>query len=65
VMGRAKVKIAVEAGIRQGWDALMGPEGTFIGMSGFGASGPAGKVFQHFGITADAIVAAARTRVKR
>ncbi len=62
VLGRAKVKIAVEAGIRQGWDALIGPEGTFIGMSGFGASGPAGKVFQHFGITAEAIVAAAARR---
>ncbi|HRE22494.1 MAG TPA: transketolase [Rhabdaerophilum sp.] len=65
VIGRAKVKIAIEAGVRQGWDAVIGPEGAFIGMEGFGASGPAGKVFAHFGITAEAIVAAAKARVKR
>ncbi len=65
VIGRAKVKIAIEAGVRQGWDAIIGNDGAFIGMEGFGASGPAGKVFAHFGITAEAIVAAAKARVQR
>jgi transketolase len=65
VIGRAKVKIGVEAAIRMGWDALIGTDGVFIGMDGFGASGPAAKVYQHFGITAEAIVEAARTRIKR
>lgn len=53
-------KIAVEAAIRQGWDALIGPHGTFIGMKGFGDSAPAEVLFEHFGITADAIIAAAQ-----
>jgi transketolase len=53
-------KIAVEAAIRQGWDAIIGGHGTFIGMKGFGESAPAETLFNHFGITADAIVAAAQ-----
>ncbi|KAF0229531.1 MAG: hypothetical protein FD175_1869 [Beijerinckiaceae bacterium] len=65
VIGRPKVKIAIEAGIRLGWDAIIGADGTFIGMEGFGASGPAGKVYQHFGITAEAVVAAAKGKLKR
>ncbi len=65
VIGRAKVKIAVEAGIRLGWDAVIGPDGAFIGMAGFGASGPAPAVFKHFGITQEAVVAAALARLKR
>ena len=65
VIGRAKVKIGVEAGIRLGWDAIIGSDGTFIGMEGFGASGPAGKVYQHFGITPEAVVSAAKAKLKR
>jgi transketolase len=65
IIGRARVKIGVEAAIRMGWDAMIGTDGVFIGMDGFGASGPASKVYQQFGITAEAIVAAAKARVKR
>ena len=65
VIGRAKVKIGIEAGVRQGWDQIIGADGTFIGMSSFGASGPAGKVYQHFGITAEAIVSAAKDTLRR
>ena len=53
-------KIAVEAAIRQGWDAIIGPHGSFIGMTGFGESAPAEKLYEHFGITAEAIVKAAK-----
>ncbi|MBB3595541.1 transketolase [Rhizobium sp. BK529] len=63
IIGNSPVKIAVEAAVREGWDAFIGPEGTFVGMKGFGASGPAKKVFEHFGITADAVVAAAEARL--
>jgi transketolase len=63
VIGNSPVKIAVEAAVREGWDAFIGPEGTFVGMKGFGASGPAKKVFEHFGITADAVVAAAEANL--
>jgi len=53
------VKVACEAAIRQGWDALIGPKGKFVGMKGFGESAPAEVLYKHFGITTDAIVAAA------
>ncbi|MAZ16016.1 MAG: transketolase [Ahrensia sp.] len=63
IIGNAKVKIAVEAGIRQGWDAIIGLEGAFIGMDSFGASGPYKELYAHFGITPEAIVNAAETRI--
>ncbi len=59
VIGDAKVKIAVEAGIRQGWDAIIGSDGIFIGMTGFGASAPAKELYRHFGITAEKVAQAA------
>ena len=61
IIGEEPVRIAIEAGVRQGWDAIIGTEGTFIGMSTFGASGPYDKLYEHFGITADAAVKAAVT----
>ncbi|MBO0662062.1 transketolase [Jiella sp. MQZ9-1] len=57
------LKVAIEAGIRQGWDELIGRDGIFIGMTGFGASGPAPELYAHFGITADALVAAVNARL--
>lgn len=48
-------KIAIEAGIRQGWDRYIGPHGHFIGMHGFGLSAPAKDLYSFFGITSDAI----------
>ncbi|MCW5697644.1 MAG: transketolase [Bauldia sp.] len=62
VLGTAP-RVAVEAAVRQSWDRYLGDEGEFIGMSGFGASGPAEKLFEHFGITADAVAGAARRLV--
>ena len=58
--GDNSVKIAVEAAIRQGWDAVIGRDGKFIGMKSFGDSAPAGTLYKHFGITAEAIVEAAK-----
>ena len=63
VIGAAPVKIAVEAGIRQGWDAIIGSDGLFVGMTGFGASGRIEDLYRHFGITAEAVVAAVETRL--
>jgi transketolase len=51
------VRVACEAGIRQSWDKYLGMDGHFVGMSSFGASGPAGTLYKHFKITADQIVA--------
>ncbi|MCA9236773.1 MAG: transketolase [Planctomycetales bacterium] len=55
-----KARVVVEAGVRQGWDRYIGDQGEFVGMSGFGASAPAGTVFEKMGITVDAVVAAAK-----
>jgi len=63
MIGGAPVRIAVEAGIRQGWDAIIGSDGVFIGMDSFGASGPYQQLYAHFGITPEAVVAAAETRI--
>ena len=63
VIGTAPVKIAIEAAVRWGWDAVIGHDGVFIGMHGFGASAPAKDLFKHFGITAEAAVNAAVKRL--
>ena len=57
------VRVAVEAAISQGWDKYLGDNGAFVGMTGFGASGPAGQLFEHFGINAENVIAAAKTRL--
>jgi transketolase len=54
-------RVAVEAGIRMCWDRWIGSHGRFVGMQGFGASGPYNKVYERFGITVDAVVAAAKS----
>ena len=61
LLGAEKTRIAIEAGVAQGWNRFIGNDGTFIGMKGFGASGPAEQLYKHFGITAKAIVKAARS----
>jgi transketolase len=63
ITGNAAVNVAVEAGIRQGWDAIIGSDGTFVGMTGFGASGPYKELYQHFGITPQAVAEAALVRL--
>jgi transketolase len=63
VIGKAKVKIGIEAAVRQGWDALIGCDGIFIGMTGFGASAPYKDLYHHFGITAERIAAATLARL--
>ena len=63
VIGTAKINVAVEAGIRQGWDAIIGSEGGFVGMTGFGASAPYKDLYRHFGVTAEKVVEAALNKV--
>ncbi len=59
VLQPGTVRVGIEAATRFGWDRYLGEEGHFVGMQGFGASGPADTLYQHFGITADAMVKAA------
>ena len=54
--GTGVIRVAVEAGVRQGWDAFIGADGIFIGMTGYGESAPAEVLYKHFGITAEAVV---------
>ena len=63
IVGNAPVKVAIEAAVRWGWDAVIGHDGVFIGMHGFGESGPAKELYKHFGITAEATVNAVLKRV--
>ncbi len=53
------IRIGIEAAVRQGWDAYLGIDGGFVGMSGFGASGPAEELYKLFNITPEAVVALA------
>jgi transketolase len=59
VLGTAP-RIGIEAAIRQGWERYIGDSGVFIGMTGFGASAPAEKLYAHFGITTAKVVETAR-----
>ena len=56
-------RIAIEAGIRQPWDWMLRDGDDFIGMDGFGASGPGGALFEHFGITSEAVAGRARAMI--
>jgi len=63
VIGETEVRIAIEAGVRQGWDRFIGVDGAFVGMTGFGASAPDKALYEHFGVTAEAIVQAAKSKL--
>ncbi|WP_296169673.1 transketolase [uncultured Brevundimonas sp.] len=63
VIGRGTVRVAVEAAIKQGWERFIGEDGAFVGMTGFGASAPAEVLYDKFGITTEAVVAAAKARL--
>jgi transketolase len=63
VIGRGTVRVAVEAAIKQGWERFIGEDGAFVGMTGFGASAPAEVLYDKFGVTAEAVVAAVKARL--
>jgi transketolase len=64
VLGAGTVRVGCEAAMRFGWDRWLWAHGSagadFVGMPGFGASGPAEALYRHFGITAEAVAGAAR-----
>jgi len=62
VLGDAP-RVGVEAAIQQGWGPLLGCNSAFVGMTGFGASAPADELYAHFGITAEAVAAAAKSLI--
>jgi transketolase len=60
VLVPGSVRVAVEAAVRFGWDRYLGERGGFVGMHGFGASGPADVLYEHFDITPSAVAAEAK-----
>jgi transketolase len=65
LLGEEPVRVAIEAGVRMGWEPFIGRDGAFIGMTGFGASAPYEDVYRHFGITAEAAVTAAKLKLSK
>jgi transketolase len=63
VFGKAKARVAIEAGIEMGWSKFLGENGRFVGMTGFGASGEINALYKHFGITTKAAVEAAKAQL--
>jgi len=63
IIGTAKIKLGVEAAVRQGWDAIIGSDGLFVGMTSFGASAPYRELYKKFCITAEAVAHAALTKL--
>ncbi|ACZ30587.1 transketolase [Xylanimonas cellulosilytica DSM 15894] len=58
-----KARVSVEAGIALGWAGIVGDAGRSVSLEHFGASAPAETLFREFGITAEAVVAAARESI--
>jgi transketolase len=63
IIGSARIQIGVEAAVRQGWDAIIGTDGIFVGMNSFGASAPYKELYKKFGITAEAVASAALSKL--
>lgn len=62
LIGNSPIKLAVEAAIELGWRRFIGPDGIFVGLQGFGASGSLQQLYEHFGITAENIVNLVRNK---
>jgi len=63
VLAKNTVRVAVEAAASFGWERFIGEDGVFVGMNGFGASAPADRLYKEFGITAEAVAAAAKSKL--
>ncbi|MBL4800998.1 MAG: transketolase [Emcibacter sp.] len=63
VLGNTDINVSIEAGVKFGWERYVGRDGIIIGMDSFGASAPANELYEHFGITAEAIVTAVKNRL--
>ena len=63
VLGTAP-RVGIEAAVQQGWDMFLRPSDIFVGMTGFGASAPANQLYEHFGITAQAVANHAKTMIQ-
>ena len=60
----AGLRVGIEAAVEMGWQKYIGENGEFIGMTSFGASGPASALYKHFGITSENVVKKVKRRLK-
>lgn len=60
-----RARLAIEAGVKLGWERYVGLDGAIIGMDGFGASAPGPKLFEKFGFTADEVVRVAENLIEK
>ncbi len=63
VLGPGSLRVGIEAAVSFGWETWLGPDGAFVGMSGFGASAPGERLYEHFKITPQAVLEAVRARL--
>jgi transketolase len=63
ILGTPRARVAIEAGVRMSWDRFLGETGRFVGMHSFGASAPIEALYEHFGITAKAVVEAVKAQL--
>jgi len=63
LIGDERIKVGVEAAVRQGWDAIIGSDGVFVGMTSFGASAPYKELYKKFGITGEGVAHAALAKL--
>jgi transketolase len=64
-IGGSPARVAVEAGVRQGWERFIGEDGGFVGMTGFGASAPYERLYRELGITAEAVAGEAKAKLRQ
>jgi transketolase len=65
VLGGSPARVAVEAGVRLGWDRFVGQDGGFVGMTGFGASAPYERLYREFGVTPEAVAGEAKAKLRQ
>lgn len=65
LLPQVKLRIGIEAGVKQGWEKWLGERGEFIGLSGFGVSAPGEVCFEHFGITMENVIETAKKLLKQ
>ena len=58
---QVRARVSIEAAATLGWERWVGDAGTSLGMTGFGASGPAKELFEHFGLTSGHLAEVARS----
>ncbi len=63
--GACRRRLAVEAGVTFGWERWIGDDGEVIGIDRFGASAPAGTIFEHLGFTAENVYQRAKALLNR